>query len=159
MPRRIIWTHNIYLSKDVRIRGYSSKPEEICKQKCSGNTALSSSDSAFILTKHMYFFFPFRARAKTFILFQKASRPALGSSQPPVQRLPGALLSRKDSDWNVKLTTHLHVMPRLRMRAAIQSLPYIPLHGMHGGTFTFQQCFWRVLDGSQNKSARYCHHF
>jgi len=102
---------------------------------------------------YFYFFFNY-----FFFYFKKASRPALGSSQPPVQRLPGALLSRKDSDRNVKLTTHLHLMPGLRMSAAIPSLPYIPLHGMYGDTFTFQQYFWRVLDGSYNKSTCYSHH-
>ena len=48
------------------------------------------------------------------------------------------------SDWNVKLTKHLHLMPRFRMSAAVQSLPDVPLRDMHGDTFTFQQYFWRV---------------
>ena len=69
---------------------------------------------------------PFPARAKTFFSSLKTSRPALGPSQPPVQRVLLALFSRKESDCNVKLTSHLHLMPRLRMSAAITSLPHVP---------------------------------
>jgi hypothetical protein len=32
----------IYVSKDVRIRGYFSKPEEVRKQRSLGNTGLDS---------------------------------------------------------------------------------------------------------------------
>jgi len=44
------------------------------------------------------------------------SRPALGSTQPPTQRVPG-LFSR-----GMKLTTHILQVPRLRMRGAIPPL-------------------------------------
>jgi len=33
------------------------------------------------------------------------------------------LFSREKSDWGVKLTTLLHLVPRLRMRGAIPPLP------------------------------------
>jgi hypothetical protein len=127
------------MSQDTRIRGYFSKPEGICKQKCSGNPALSCSDSALIPTKHIYFCsIPGKGES---IFFLKASRPALVSIQPPLQRVMGALFSRKESGWNVKLASYLHLIPRLRMSAAIPSLPHIPLHGVHGDTFTCQRYF------------------
>jgi hypothetical protein len=56
-------------------------------------------------------------------LLVTASRPALGRAQPPIQWLPGAL-PQWWSGWGVKLTTHLHVVPRLRMCGYILPLPH-----------------------------------
>jgi len=53
---------------------------------------------------------------KTF-LSSTASGLALGPPQSPIQRAPGAL-SPGSSVRGVKLTTHIHLMPRLRMRKA-----------------------------------------
>jgi hypothetical protein len=55
-------------------------------------------------------------------LFTTASRPALGSTQPPIQWVPGAL-SLGCRGPGAKLTTHLHLAPRSRMRGAIPPLP------------------------------------
>jgi len=54
--------------------------------------------------------------------FTPASRPALGPTQPPIQWVPGALsLGVK---WpGREAITHLHLMPRSRMRGAIPQLP------------------------------------
>jgi hypothetical protein len=49
-------------------------------------------------------------------LFTTASRPALGATQPPIEWVLGALSLR------VKRTTHLHLVPRSRMRGAIPPL-------------------------------------
>jgi hypothetical protein len=46
-----------------------------------------------------------------------SSRPALGSTQPPIKWVPGAL-SR------VKLTTHLQLVPRSRKCGSIHPLPH-----------------------------------
>jgi hypothetical protein len=46
---------------------------------------------------------------KDMFLFFTASRPALGPTQPPVKLVKRAL------SLGVKLTTHLHLVPRLRM--------------------------------------------
>jgi hypothetical protein len=51
-------------------------------------------------------------------LFATASRPALGRTHPPMQWVPGAL-SWKVKRSGVKLTAHLHLVPRLRMRGAV----------------------------------------
>jgi hypothetical protein len=57
------------------------------------------------------------------LLFTTASRPALGHTQPPIQCVLGSLTPGEESDRGVKLTTHLHLVPRSRMRGAIPPLP------------------------------------
>jgi hypothetical protein len=54
-----------------------------------------------------------------------ASKPAVGRTQPPIQWLSGAP-SLGESGRGVKLTTHLHLVPRSRMRGAIPPLPNKP---------------------------------
>jgi hypothetical protein len=46
---------------------------------------------------------------------------ALGPTHPPVQRVALALIPGL-SDLGVKLTIHLHLLPRFRMRGAIPPL-------------------------------------
>jgi hypothetical protein len=59
-----------------------------------------------------------------FVLFTTASRPALGPTQP-IHWVPGVLTLGK-SGRGVKLTPHLYLAPRLRMREAIPPLlPYV----------------------------------
>jgi hypothetical protein len=65
-----------------------------------------------------------RYRVKNFH-FSKSSRPALGSTQPPVQWVPGAL-SPGESTLDVKLTTHLQLVPRSRKCGSIDPLPHTP---------------------------------
>jgi hypothetical protein len=50
------------------------------------------------------------------------SRPALGSTQPPVQWVPGVLSPGLKRGRGVTLTTHTHLVPRSRM-----SMSYTPL--------------------------------
>jgi len=52
-------------------------------------------------------------QGRGFLISAAASRPALGSTQPPVQSVPRVLAP------GVKLTTRLHLAPMLRMRGAI----------------------------------------
>jgi hypothetical protein len=78
--------------------------------------------------------FDFR-RGLGIFLFTTASRTALWPTQPPIQWIPGAL------SLGVKLTTHLHIVPRSRTRGAIPSLPqYVFLAWFivkHRDNFTF----------------------
>jgi hypothetical protein len=54
-----------------------------------------------------------------------APRPALGHTQPPIQWVPGAL-SMGVKRPGLELTTHLHLVPRLRMCEAMSPLPNTP---------------------------------
>jgi hypothetical protein len=54
--------------------------------------------------------------------FITASRPILGPTPSPMQGVPG-LLPRGYSSRTVKLTTHLHLVPKLRICGAIPTLP------------------------------------
>jgi len=57
-----------------------------------------------------------------FLLLATASRPVLGPTQPPIQWYRGPHLGGK-SGWGVKLTTHLNLPPRFRIRGAIHPFP------------------------------------
>jgi hypothetical protein len=75
-------------------------------------------------------------------LFTTASRPVLG---PPSLLSSGyqGLISWGLSGWCLKLTTHLHLLPRSRMRAAIPPLPNtLSWHGAelkYRDNFTFTE--------------------
>jgi hypothetical protein len=62
-------------------------------------------------------------RERDFLLFATASTPALGPTQPPIQRVPVGLFPRVKGRA-VKLTTHLHLLPRLMTNGVIPSLPH-----------------------------------
>jgi len=51
-----------------------------------------------------------------------ATRSALGSTQLPTECVPGSL-SQSKSGQGVKLTTHLHLVKRLRIYGAMPLLP------------------------------------
>jgi hypothetical protein len=55
-------------------------------------------------------------------LFTTASRTALGPTQPPIQWVPGAL-SLGVKRPGVKLTTHLHLVPRSKNEWSYTSTP------------------------------------
>jgi hypothetical protein len=54
-----------------------------------------------------------------FFLFATGSRPGLVSTQHPMQCVGGGVFPRGLIDPGVELTTHLHLVPRLRIRGAI----------------------------------------
>jgi hypothetical protein len=58
-------------------------------------------------------------------IFSTSSRPALGSTQPPIQWVPWALF-QGESGRRVKLTTHLQLMSRSRKRGSIHPVPHTP---------------------------------
>jgi hypothetical protein len=60
--------------------------------------------------------------------FSMSFRPAMGSTQTPIQWVPGALTPDK-SDRGVKLTTHLQLVPKSRKRGSIYIHSLIRLHG------------------------------
>jgi hypothetical protein len=66
-------------------------------------------------------------RGKIF-LSSTESRLALGPTQPPIQWIPGAL-SRGVNGRGMKPTTHLHLLPKLRMVELYLHSP-IRLHGL-----------------------------
>jgi hypothetical protein len=58
------------------------------------------------------------------------SRPALGSTQPPVQWVPGVLSPGVKHSRSVMLTTHPHLVPKLRMSRSYTSSHPMRLHGL-----------------------------
>jgi hypothetical protein len=73
--------------------------------------------------------------AKEIAPFFKTSRPLVGPTQPPVQRVH-AVLPVGEGHRSVWPTTNLYLAPRLRMGCAIPPLP-ICLHGAHTDNFAF----------------------
>jgi hypothetical protein len=64
------------------------------------------------------------------LLLASASRPPLGPTQPPVQWVPRALSPGVKRDQGVMLTTHPHLVPRLRMSRSYTSSHPKRLHGV-----------------------------
>jgi hypothetical protein len=58
------------------------------------------------------------------------SRPALGPTQPPIQWVPGVLSPGVKRGRGVALTTHPHLVPRLKMSRSYTSSPPKRLHGV-----------------------------
>lgn len=61
-------------------------------------------------------------------------RPALGSNQLPIQEVP-CILPLSKSSQGMKLTTHPHVVPRLRMSGITPPLPCVPSWSAKGQLF------------------------
>jgi hypothetical protein len=72
------------------------------------------------------------AEAKEFFL-KPVSRPAPGPTQPPVQWAPEVLSLGLKRDRDVTLTTHPHLLPRLRMsieaKAPLPSSAFVACSG------------------------------
>jgi hypothetical protein len=66
-----------------------------------------------------------RAPVGSRILFT-SSIPAMGPTQPSIQRVPGALSPGVKRQGIVKLTTHLQLVPRLRKCGSIHPLLHTP---------------------------------
>jgi hypothetical protein len=63
------------------------------------------------------------------------SRPALGPFQPPIQWVPGFLPGSKWPDHD--LTTHLHLVPGLKMSGAMPLLPLYASMAWTGETLLY----------------------
>jgi hypothetical protein len=66
-------------------------------------------------------------------------RPALKSTQPPVQWVPGVFSPVVNRGRGVALTTHPHLVPKWRMSRKCNSSPPCCLHGVAGQLYFF--CF------------------
>jgi hypothetical protein len=86
--------------------------------------------------------------SRIFSSSRRLDRPALGSIQPPIPWVPGAL-SPGCNGRGVKLTTHLQLVPRSRKRGSIHPPPHASSwHSAqlvkHRNNFTF---YLRVITG------------
>jgi hypothetical protein len=74
-------------------------------------------------------------------LFTTASRTALGPTQPPIQWVPGAFFPWGQSGRGVKLTTHVHLVPRSKNAWSYTSTPQYAFRAWclvkHRDNFTF----------------------
>jgi hypothetical protein len=61
--------------------------------------------------------------SKQIFLLAPASRPALGPTQPPIEWVLGVLSPGVKHSQGVTLTTHPHLVPRLRMSRSYTSSP------------------------------------
>jgi hypothetical protein len=63
------------------------------------------------------------------------SRPALGHTKPPVQRVPGVLSAGLKRGRGVMLTTHPHLVPTSRMSRSYISSPLKRFHSVQWDSF------------------------
>jgi hypothetical protein len=105
-------------------------------------SARATSFSSQLLFYHI-FQYPFPAKARGF-LFSHIAVPAAGSA---FNSMGTGRTSSEEERLGVKLTTHLHLAPRLRIGGSIASLP-LWLFGVHRGnfTFTFFTCKWKSVE-------------
>jgi hypothetical protein len=78
----------------------------------------------------------FDPRQGQIFLLALASRPALGPTQPPIQWVPGVLSPGVKSGRGVTLTTHPHLVPRLRMSRSYTFSPPCASMACSGTAFT-----------------------
>jgi hypothetical protein len=62
------------------------------------------------------------SRKEKFISSPKQSTLALRPIQPPIQWVHRGVFSHKQRGWAMRLTTHLHLVPRLRMSGNVRPL-------------------------------------
>jgi hypothetical protein len=72
---------------------------------------------------HLHYSTHLMSYSCTVFHFSISSRPAMGSTQPPIKWVPGAP-SRGLSGRGVNLTTHLQLVPRSRKCGSIHPLPH-----------------------------------
>jgi hypothetical protein len=69
-------------------------------------------------------------RGERIFALTSVSRPALGTTQPPVQWVPGVLSPGVKRDRGVTLTTHPHLVPRSGMSRSYTFSPRKRHHGV-----------------------------
>jgi hypothetical protein len=87
----------------------------------------------------------FDLRQGQIFLLAPAFRLALGPTQHPIQWVPGVLSPGVKRGRGVTLTTHPHLVPRLRMSRSYTSSPLMCLHGVWRDSFAMK--FQYILDG------------
>jgi hypothetical protein len=64
-----------------------------------------------------------------FFQLSNASSPALGPIQSPIQLVPEFLFPGGKAGGDVKVTTHLHLVPKLKCLELHLHSPYVLLYG------------------------------
>jgi hypothetical protein len=93
-----------------------------------------------------------RQRQRIFPL-ASVSRPALGPTQPPVQWVPGVLSPVVKRGRDVMLTTHPHLVPRLKMSRSYPPLTPSASMACSGITLPFYYCHIDYRNDISNFSA------
>jgi hypothetical protein len=118
------WETKLYTNKIIILRTLLST---ICIRDGKTNYWLNNSEHALnsinLLSSAISLGFD-SWQCRTF-LFATMCRPVLRPNQPPIQRIWALFSGVK---WGMKLTTHLHLVPKLRMHRVTSTPPC--LHGM-----------------------------
>jgi hypothetical protein len=102
-------------------QGYGKLCTHISSPQVSSRILYKS--KSFILT--IFLFFSLHHNARTFFFFNHRVQTGSGAHQPPIQWVP-VLFPWGLGGRGVKLTTHLHLVPRSKIREAIPPLPNTP---------------------------------
>jgi hypothetical protein len=93
---------------------------------CTSLHFVQDAEIQYIVTSYVLDAMGFESRQRQEIFSSpKLSKPDVGSIQSPIRWVPGLFPGRV-----VMLTTHLHLMPRLRTSGAIHLLPLYAFHGV-----------------------------
>jgi hypothetical protein len=102
-------------------------------------------------------------RGKRIFPVTSVSRPAMGSTQHPVQWVAGLIFPGLTRGRGVTLTTHPHLVPKSRMSRSYTSAPPCVFVGVLWDCFTFQMlpgcvCLVTLFEGNRQRNMYHTRH-